>query len=94
MLKVKLRHLNVLEGELNAASEDALRVSEGGPRLASLLFCVPCRQTLTHTLHTSLPAQVAIPIRADGLEGGRAVLQPAVAKEGQNTEQRWLGKSM
>ena len=27
MLKVKLRHLNVLEGELNAASEDALRVS-------------------------------------------------------------------
>jgi len=29
MLKVKLRHLNLLEGELNAASEDALRVRTG-----------------------------------------------------------------
>ncbi|GAB5029629.1 Hypothetical protein NocV09_00102430 [Nannochloropsis oceanica] len=60
MLKVKLRHLNVVEGELNAASEDALRV--------------------------------AIPIRADCPEGDRAVLQPALAKGGQNTEQRWLGR--
>ena len=92
MLRVKLRHLNVLEGELNAASEDALRVSEG-----VLPYTFPCLppQANPHTLpssNPSLPAQIAIPIRPDGPEGDRAVLQPAVAKEGHNTEQRWLGK--
>ena len=60
MLKVKLRHLNVLEGELNAASEDALRVSERGPSRGCLLtFLRACLHlTLTSFLSStpSLPA--------------------------------------
>jgi len=48
MLKMKLRHLNVLEGELNAASEEALRVS-GRVLPYTFLRARACllRQTLT-----------------------------------------------
>lgn len=100
-MRVRVRHFNVVEAELKAATDEAQRVRALSNRIdwyGILMDRASCirecaRGRLTPT-PPNPPHQIAIPIQEAAGSGGQLRLAAVSGAQQNNTENRWLGRML